>query len=84
MHTTYLVRFICNECSDLHPMRFVLPLEDGPPARASMSATYAGKALPALLANVGANTVTCPKTGKLTSQKDNDDECVVFVVVRCS
>ena len=60
-------------------MRLVLPLEDGPPARASISTTYAGKALPALLANVGANTVTCPKTGKLTSQKDNDKVFLVAI-----
>jgi hypothetical protein len=53
-------------------MGLVLPLEDGPVPGASIGATYAGKALPALLANIGANTVTCPRTGKLTSQRDND------------
>jgi hypothetical protein len=52
-------------------MGLVLPIEDGPLTGASIGATYPGKALPAILANIGANTVTCPKTGKLTSQRDN-------------
>jgi hypothetical protein len=60
-------------------MRLVLPLEDGPPARASIGATYAGKALPALLANLGANMGTCPKTGKLTSEKDHDKVFLVAI-----
>jgi hypothetical protein len=51
-------------------MELVLPLEDGPVTGASIGATYAGKALPAILANIGANTVTCTKTGKLASQRD--------------
>lgn len=79
MVVAYSVHFFCNECSEVHPMRIVLPLEDGPPARASIGATYAGKALPAVLANLGANTVTCPKTGKLTSQKDNDKVFLVTI-----
>ena len=69
----YSVHFFCNECSEVHPMRgIVLPLDGGPSIRASVGATYASKELPVLLANLGANVLTCPKTGKLTSQKDND------------
>jgi hypothetical protein len=68
----YSVHFFCNECSEVHTRRgIVLPLDDGPSIRASIGATYAGKELPAILANLGANVLTCPKTGKLTSQKDN-------------
>ncbi len=57
----------------------VLPLDDGPSVRASVGATYAGKALPAILANIGANVLTCPNTGKLTSQKDNDKVFLVAI-----
>jgi hypothetical protein len=52
-------------------------LDDGPSVRASIGATYAGKELPTILVNLGANVLTCPNTGKLTSQKDNDK---VFLV----
>jgi hypothetical protein len=60
-------------------MKLVLPLDDGPAIWASVGATYAGKALPAILANVGANVLICPKTGKLTSQKDNDRVFLVAI-----
>jgi hypothetical protein len=71
--TMYSVHFICNECSQVHHRRgIVLPLDDGPSVRASIGTTYAGKKLPAILANLEANGLTCSKTGKLTSQKDND------------
>ena len=52
-------------------MGLVLRLEDGPLTGASIGASYAGKELPAILANLGANVRTCPKTAKLTSQKNN-------------
>jgi hypothetical protein len=72
MVANYSVQFFCNECSEIHQRRgIVLPLDDGPSVRASIGATYAGKELPTILANLGPNVLTCPKTGKLTSQKDN-------------
>jgi hypothetical protein len=67
----YAVHFLCNECSEVHPMRIVLALDDGPPARASIGDTYAGKELPPSLATLSRNMITCPKTGKFTSQNDN-------------
>jgi hypothetical protein len=78
MHMAYSVHFFCNECSEVHPMRVVLPLEDGPPTRASIGAAYAGKALPFVLTNLGTDMVTCA-TGKLTSQKDNDKVFLVAI-----
>jgi hypothetical protein len=70
--TLYSVHFFCNECSEVHKRReIILPLDDGPSVIASIGATYAGKELPTILANLGANVLSCPKTGKLTSQKDN-------------
>jgi hypothetical protein len=80
MYMAFSVHFLCNECSGLHPMRLVLPLEDGPPHRASIQATYAGKALPFLLTDLGVDRVICPKTGKLTSQKDKDKLFLVAIV----
>jgi hypothetical protein len=38
-------------------------LDDGPSVRASIGATYAGKELPTILVNLGANVLTCLNTG---------------------
>lgn len=73
----YSVHFFCNECSRVHPMGITLSLDDGPPKKESIGNTYAGKELPAQVATLSNNTVTCPNTGNLTSQEDNNQ---VFLV----
>jgi len=74
---TYSVHFFCDECSEVHPFGIVLSLDDGPAERASIGDTYAGKDLPPQIALLTNNWVTCPNTGRLTSQKDNNQ---VFLV----
>lgn len=69
---TYSVHFFCNECSEVHPFGFDLSLDDGPAENASIGDTYAGKELPPEMVMFSNNRVTCPNTGRLTSQKDND------------
>jgi hypothetical protein len=73
----YSVHFFCDECSQVHPIGITLTLNDGPPAKESIGNTYAGKELPPQVAQLIDNKTTCPKTGKLTSQRDNNQ---VFLV----
>jgi len=73
----YSVYYFCNECSEVHPMGISLSLNDGPPSKDSIGNTYKGKALPPDVGNLANNTLTCPKTKKTTTQKDNNQ---VFLV----
>lgn len=73
----YAVHFFCDECSQTHPLGISLDLDDGPPDKASIGDTYAGKELPTKVARLTNNETNCPVTGKRTSQADNDQ---VFLV----
>jgi hypothetical protein len=73
----YSVHFFCDECSQVHPLGIGVELGDGPAAKASLGDTYAGRDLPRNVANLIGNMTVCPVTGRLTSQKDNDQ---VFLV----
>lgn len=74
---TYSVHFFCDECSDVHPFGYSLSLDDGPAEKASIGDTYRGRDLPLQIALLSNNRVTCPKTGRLTSQKDNNQVYLV-------
>lgn len=74
---TYSVYYFCNECSEVHPMEISLALDDGPTSKESIGDTYNGKELPPRVAELTNNTLTCPSTKKLTTQKDNNQ---VFLV----
>jgi hypothetical protein len=74
---TYSVHFFCDECSEVHPLRISISLDDGPADKASIGDTYAGKELPPQIALLIDNKTTCPNTRRLTSQKDNNQ---VFLV----
>jgi len=73
----YAVHVLCNECGQVHPMSIAIGLYDGPVDKASIGDTYAGKDLPPELARLIGNEVSCPTTGKMTAQKDNNQ---VFLV----
>ena len=73
----YSVHFFCDECSQVHPLGISLTLDDGPPAKESIGNTYAGRELPPHVVQLIGNKTICPNTGKLTSQKDNNQ---VFLV----
>ena len=73
----YSVHFFCDECSQVHPMKITLELGDGPPVEESIGDTYAGKKLPPQVATLRNNKVTCPNTGRLTSQENNNQ---IFLV----
>lgn len=68
----YSVHFFCDECNEVHPLHITVSLNDGPPVKSSIGDTYAGKELNPNIAEVSGNKTTCPNTGKLTSQKDNN------------
>lgn len=73
----YSVFFFCDECSQVHPLGIGIGLDDGPAEKASIGDAYAGKELPPSVANLQGNMTICPVTGKMTSQKDNNQ---VFLV----
>ncbi len=73
----YSVHFFCDECGEVHPLGVSISLDDGPADKASIGNTYAGKELPTSVATMIGNKTTCPNTGVLTSQADNDQ---VFLV----
>jgi hypothetical protein len=52
-------------------------LEDGPIDKQSIGALYNGKILPKNLADLTSNSVTCPKTGRQSTQKNNQQ---IFLV----
>ncbi len=74
---TYSVHFFCDECSETHPLGISIELDDGPAKKESINNAYAGKELDPSIAMITGNMTTCPNTGKLTSQQDNNQ---VFLV----
>jgi hypothetical protein len=46
-------------------------MENGPAGKQSIGDLYDGKSLPKNLANLSQNSVTCPKTGRQSTQRDN-------------
>ena len=73
----YRVVFFCDECSGVHPVGVAIRLQDGPAHKESIGDFYAGRKLPPEVATLVNNQVTCPKTGRMTSQRDNNQ---VFIV----
>jgi hypothetical protein len=73
----YSVYFFCDECSQVHPLGITIELNDGPPDRASIGDTYAGRELPRQVATLIGNRTQCPNTGRMTSQENNNQ---VFLV----
>jgi len=74
---TYSIHFFCDECSEVHPFPIDLTLDDGPADKASIGDTYKGRDLPPEIAMLTNNSITCPNTGRLSVQKDNNQ---VFLV----
>jgi hypothetical protein len=52
-------------------------LEDGPINKQSIGTLYKGKTLPKSLADLANNSITCPKTGRQSTQKNNEQ---IFLV----
>ena len=66
----YDINFYCEECKQTHPLGIKISIQDGPPVKRSVGASYAGKQLPPKIADLIDSKVLCPKTGKMYMQKD--------------
>jgi hypothetical protein len=73
----YRVVVSCNKCGGMHEMGISVMLDDGPIDKQSIGAQYKGKTLPKNLADLANNSVTCPKTGRQSIQKNNEQ---IFLV----
>lgn len=71
-HAQYGVFASCNKCGGVHELGISVLLTDGPVDRQSIAELYRGKTLPKNLADLANNSVTCPKTGRQSTQKNND------------
>lgn len=76
----YSVFFFCNECSKVHPLGIGITGDFGFDDQASVADAYAGKEIPASLSmTLRNNFTTCPETGRLTRQQDNNQVFLVRV-----
>ena len=73
----YEVYVFCNNCGDVHRMKMLVDLHDGPAERESIADFYEGKDLPENIANLTSNYIQCPNTGRMFRQKDNNQ---IFLV----
>ena len=75
--TLYEVLVSCNKCGGVHEMGVSVVLENGPVDKQSIGAFYNGKTLPKNLADLANNSISCPKTGRQSTQKNNQQ---IFLV----
>ena len=69
--TQYSIVVACNRCAGLHETGISVTMENGPSSKQSIGEWFDGKNLPKSLANLTQNSVTCPKTGRQSTQKNN-------------
>jgi hypothetical protein len=67
----YSIVASCNKCAGLHDMGISVTMENGPAGKQSLGDLYDGKSLPKNLANLTQSSVTCPKTGRQSTQRNN-------------
>lgn len=67
----YSIVVSCNKCAGVHEMGISVTMENGPADKQSIGDLYDGKSLPKNLANLSQNSVTCPKTGRQSTQRNN-------------
>ncbi len=69
--TQYSIVVTCNKCAGLHEMGISVTMEDGPTYKQSIRDVYDGKSLPKSLANLTNTSISCPKTGRQSTQKNH-------------
>ena len=67
----YNIVALCNKCGGTHDMVNSVILKDGPIEKQSIGDLYDGKTLPNNLADLTSRSLSCPKTGRQSIQKDN-------------
>ena len=69
--TEYSIVVTCNKCAGLHEMGISVRMENGPVDKQSIGDLYDGKTLPKNLANLTNTSISCPKTGRQSTQKNH-------------
>ena len=67
--TLYAVFVSCNRCSGVHEMGISVALEGGPFVKQSLSTLCKEKSVPKNLADLVNHGITCPQTGRQSTQK---------------
>jgi hypothetical protein len=67
----YRVFVSCNRCGGEHEMGISVVVENGPSDKQRISDLYNGKTLPKSLADLTNKSVSCPQTGRQSTQKNN-------------
>lgn len=67
----YNVVVSCNRCAGTHEIGISVTMENGPERKQSVGELYEGKSLPKVLASLTQASVTCPKTGRQSTQRNN-------------
>jgi hypothetical protein len=75
--TKYSILALCNKCGGTHDMGATIILKDGPVEKQSIGQMYKDGNLPASLTKLSSQSVTCPATGRRSTQKDNQQ---IFLV----
>jgi hypothetical protein len=73
----YSIFALCNKCGGTHDMGVTVLLKDGPVEKQSIAQVYKDGNLPATLTKLSSQSVTCPATGRRSTQKDNQQ---IFLV----
>ncbi len=73
----YSVKVMCNECSQVHPIKINIYLEDGPDIETSVGEIERGIELPNEVVDLVANEFFCPVKKVVTTQADNDQVYLV-------
>lgn len=66
----YSIVVACNKCAGLHEMGICVTIPNGPVEKQSVGDLYDGKSLPKSLANLTDTSISCPTTGRQSTQKD--------------
>ena len=66
----YSTLALCNKCGGTHDMAVSVVLKDGPIEKQSIGHIYNGKTLPTNLAALTSRSISCPRTGRQSIQKD--------------
>jgi hypothetical protein len=61
---------LCNKCGGTHDMTVSVMLKDGPFEKQSIGQFYNGKTLPTNVAALTSRSISCPRTGRQSIQKD--------------
>jgi hypothetical protein len=69
--TQYSIFALCNKCGGTHELEVSVILKDGPFEKQSIGRVYKDRNLPESLAKLSCMSITCPATGRRSTQKDN-------------